>query len=122
MTQQILIVEDDPAIQEMLQARLEMEGYSLSLARDGQEALEQLERAIPSIMLLDLEMPRMNGYVLLETLEKQRPGLFLPTLVITADPHAAAKLAHKPVILFPKPFSLRVLIAAIKEIMNALDT
>ena len=121
MTKHILIVEDDYAIQEMLQARLAMEGYSLSLARDGQEAMERLETTIPSIILLDLGLPHMNGYALLEALEKQRPDLSLPVIIMTADPQEPARLAQKPVTIFPKPFALHALVAAIKKAINVKE-
>jgi DNA-binding response OmpR family regulator len=121
MTKHILIVEDDYAIQEMLQARLAMEGYSLSLARDGQEAMERLETIIPSIILLDLGLPHMNGYALLEALEKQRSDLSLPVIIMTADPQAPARLAQKPVTIFPKPFALHALVAAIKKAISVKE-
>ena len=90
MTEHILIVEDDENIRVMLQTALEMKAYSLSFARDGLEALELLQTTTPSLILLDLNLPRMNGYALLETLEKQRPELSLRIIIITADAQAAA--------------------------------
>jgi two-component system, OmpR family, response regulator MprA len=118
MTDHVLLVEDDDDILELLQTRLAMEGYSLSLARDGREALTQLETLTPSIMLLDLGLPRMNGYAVLETLEKQRPDRSFPILIITADPHAATTLAHKPVQILLKPFALRSLITLMHEMLT----
>jgi CheY-like chemotaxis protein len=118
VTKHVLIIEDHYDIQEMLQARLEIEGYSVSLARDGQEALEQIEIAIPAIILLDLSLPRMDGSAFLKALEDQRPELSLPIIIITANPQAAAKLAKKPAAILPKPFSLQSLITAIKEALT----
>jgi CheY-like chemotaxis protein len=118
MTEHILIVEDDEDIRIMLQAGLEMEGYRLSFAGDGLEALELLAAASPSLMLLDLGLPRMNGYALLEALERQRPDLPFPVIIITADTRAAVRLAQKPVKIIPKPFSLYSLFATIAETFN----
>jgi DNA-binding response OmpR family regulator len=121
MTEHILIVEDDDDIQLMLRAGLEMQHYRLSFARDGQEALELLASIPPpSIMLLDLGLPRMNGYALLEALERQRPDLSLPVIIITADPQASARLAHKRVTVVTKPFSLYALFASIEETLHAV--
>jgi DNA-binding response OmpR family regulator len=118
MTDHVLLVEDDVAIQELLQNRLAMEGYTLSLARDGREALTQLATATPSIMLLDLGLPHLNGYAVLETLAKQRPERSFPILIITADPHAATILAQQPVQILRKPFALRALITVMHDMLN----
>ena len=115
MTEHILIVEDDENIRVMLQTALEIKAYSLSFARDGLEALELLQTTTPSLILLDLNLPRMNGYALLETLEKQRPDLSLRIIIITADPQAAARLAQKPLKIILKPFSLSALFTIIVE-------
>jgi len=115
MTEHILIVEDDENIRVMLQTALEIKAYSLSFARDGLEALELLQTTTPSLILLDLNLPRMNGYALLETLEKQRPDLSLRIIIITADPQAAARLAQKPLKIILKPFSLSALFTIIAE-------
>jgi CheY-like chemotaxis protein len=118
MTEHILIVEDDEDIRFMLQAALETETYSLSFARDGLEALEELQTTSPSLMLLDLGLPRMNGYALLDALEKWQPDLSFPIIVITADPQAEARLARKPVRVVPKPFSLNALLALVREMLK----
>ena len=126
MTEHILIVEDDENIRVMLQTALEMKGYSLRFAGDGLEALELLQTTTPSLILLDLNLPRLNGYALLETLEKQRPDLSLRIIIITADLQATARLARKPVKIVLKPFSLHALFAIIEETLkvgkeNAID-
>lgn len=118
MTEHILIVEDDENIRVMLQTALEMKGYSLRFAGDGLEALELLQTTTPSLILLDLNLPRLNGYALLETLEKQRPDLSLRIIIITADLQATARLARKPVKIVLKPFSLHALFAIIEEMLK----
>lgn len=101
LSRHVLIVEDYYAIREALKASLELNGYSVSLAQDGLEALALLENLTPSIVLLNLNLPRMDGYTLLETLEKQRPDLSLPIIVISGDPQAATRLAQKSYKLVP---------------------
>jgi CheY-like chemotaxis protein len=118
MSKHVLIVEDHHAIQEVLKFSLERKGYSVSLAEDGLEALALLENTNPSIMLLNLNLPRMDGYTLLETLEKQRPDLSLPIIIISGDPQAATRLAHKPFKIIPKPFPLHSLLTIIQETLN----
>ena len=81
----ILVVDDDDAIREGLQLLLELSGYSVVTARDGVEALETLNQQIPALVLLDLTMPRLDGFGLARELERRhlRPGL--PIIVLTAD-------------------------------------
>jgi DNA-binding response OmpR family regulator len=69
-------------------------------------------------MLLDLGLPDLNGYAVLETLEKQSPDRSFPILIIMADPHAATTLAHKPVQILLKPFALRSLITVMHDMLN----
>lgn len=118
MSKHVLIVEDQYAIQEVLKFSLEMQGYSVSLVEDGLAALAFLENTNPSIMLLNLNLPRMDGYTLLEALEKQRPDLSLPIIIISGDPQAASKLAQKPFKIVPKPFPFHSLLSIIQETLK----
>ena len=64
----ILIVDDDPGCLEAVALTLSLEGYLVLQARDGLEALRQLEKATPALVLLDLQMPRVDGWTLLAQL------------------------------------------------------
>ena len=78
----ILVADDDPYIQEALQDRLETLGYRVSLAADGQQALEILEHKDPQLILLDIEMPGMKGLDVLK--EIRRRECDIPVIMITA--------------------------------------
>ena len=78
----ILVADDDPYIQEALQDRLETLGYRVSLAADGQQALELLEHQGPQLVLLDIEMPGMKGLDVLK--EIRRKEMDIPVIMITA--------------------------------------
>jgi CheY-like chemotaxis protein len=119
VAEHILIVEDDENIRDMLQSALEMKAYRLSFARDGLEALELLQTIAPSLILLDLHLPRMDGYAVLETLEKQWPELSHRIIIITADAQAAARLARKSIKIIPKPFSLHAIYVLIEETLKS---
>ncbi len=114
MVKHVMIVEDHIEIQMILRTRLELAGYSTSCARDGLEALELLENVTPDVILLDLGLPRMDGYAFLATLEQRKLIVSFPVIVLTADKQAALKLADKPVKVFTKPFSFHHLVAAIQ--------
>ncbi|HYN87372.1 MAG TPA: response regulator, partial [Ardenticatenaceae bacterium] len=69
MNAKVLVVEDDVGLQETLAAVLEFEGYEVLIARDGIEALEVLGNGIPGLILLDLMMPRMDGFAFVKELQ-----------------------------------------------------
>jgi DNA-binding NtrC family response regulator len=78
----ILVADDDPYIQEALQDRLETLGYRVSLAGDGQQALEILEHKDPQLILLDIEMPGMKGLDVLKEIRRRQNDI--PVIMITA--------------------------------------
>ncbi|MGH7230234.1 MAG: sigma-54-dependent transcriptional regulator [Nitrospiraceae bacterium] len=88
MKQRILVVDDDSDIVMTLKDRLNSLGYETLTASDGMLALQTIEREIPSLMLLDLEMPRLSGLELLKKLsqgrQSHRDGYDLPVIVMTA--------------------------------------
>src|SRR5258705_4738235 len=67
----ILVTDDDPGMREALQITLESEGYVVLLAGDGQEALQLLMKEHPDLMLLDLMMPGLNGWELIDILSRK---------------------------------------------------
>lgn len=78
----IIVADDDPYIQEALQDRLETLGYRVSLAADGQQALEILEHKDPQLILLDIEMPGMKGLDVLKEIRRRESDI--PVIMITA--------------------------------------
>jgi signal transduction histidine kinase/CheY-like chemotaxis protein len=81
---QVLIVEDDAALREMLRRMLEMEKWTVAEAENGLAGLERVRAAMPSVILLDLLMPVMDGFQMLVELRKQEEWRQIPVVVITA--------------------------------------
>jgi len=99
----ILVVDDDDAIRTLLLTILRRRGLSVDTARHGAEALERLERCRYSVMLLDLMMPLVNGWQVLEQIGKYEPSLRPVVVVLTAgtepldvDPNLVAGSIRKP--------------------------
>ncbi len=65
----VLIVDDEPSIRETVGFILEMEGFRVAMAEDGEQALEQVRRLHPPVMLLDAMMPRRDGYDVCRTIK-----------------------------------------------------
>ena len=80
--EKILIVDDEPDTILILQDRLEMEGYEVATATDGTEALELIDQDLPDLVLLDIQMPHLDGIETLTHLHEKYPGLLV--LMLTA--------------------------------------
>lgn len=91
MAKTIMIVDDDPGLRESLAQLLELEGYPAVEAHDGQDALDKILSPVPALILLDIMMPRMNGYLFAEELERRGLRREIPIIVLTADGRAREK-------------------------------
>lgn len=94
MDRPVLVVDDDQGMQETLEAVLALEGYRVVVASDGLEALDKLGDGLPRLVLLDLVMPRMDGFAFAEELERRGLRSKLPLIVLTADGRAGEKAAR----------------------------
>jgi len=79
----VLLVEDDPMIIDMYKMRLEEEGYDVLLTDKGSEAIELAEKEKPSIILLDIILPEIDGFSILQTLKSKIKTKNLPVLLLT---------------------------------------
>ena len=84
----ILVVEDDPAVLRVVVRALEVEGYAVASARNGAEALTEVESDRPLLILLDMHMPVMDGWRFKQALGQR--GLDVPIVVMTAAVNAAS--------------------------------
>ncbi len=80
--EKILIVDDEPDTSLILQDRLEMEGYEVVTATDGYNALELIDQDLPDLVLLDIQMPQLDGIATLTHLQEKYPGMLV--LMLTA--------------------------------------
>jgi chemotaxis protein histidine kinase CheA/ActR/RegA family two-component response regulator len=80
----VLVVDDSPSVRRVVSGMLKANGWEVQTARDGVEALEAIARQIPVAVLLDIEMPRMDGYELMATVRSQEQYRHLPLIVLTS--------------------------------------
>lgn len=79
----IMLVEDDAILVEMYQAKFELEGHDVQVANNGEECLELLDSYTPELILLDILMPKINGFHVLKEIKK-RPNLRqIPVILLT---------------------------------------
>lgn len=112
--QRILVVDDDDAIRALLQTVLRRRGFRADGARNGIDALEQLAARSHALLILDLMMPRMNGYELLDHLSRQpmmtRPRVLVLTAGLGARPLPADLASNLVIGLVHKPFDIEMLV------------
>ncbi len=117
----ILLVDDDPAVRDALTEVLHSEHYEVVPAGDGREALTQFTATQPDLVLLDLSLPRMEGWAAFAAMEKRRP--FTPVVVITARPHQYERAVGAGIdAIMEKPLDLPRLLAAIAQLLNETRT
>jgi DNA-binding response OmpR family regulator len=113
MTAQILIADDDPSIRGLLKLVVERAGYTVDLARDGAEALQKIENGSHLLVLLDLQMPRVNGFDVVEALrgKAHRPVV----LVVTAMPASMVSRLDPALVhgVIRKPFDIELVGAVV---------
>jgi len=119
----ILVVDDEIDIVELLMLRLKINSYLVDSALDGIEALERVEKRKPDLILLDIKMPRLNGYKVTKKLRSEDETKDIPILILTALSEYTSDVAEQCLSLgvqgvFYKPFDTTELLSKIRECLN----
>ena len=110
----VLIVEDDEDLRQIVQWVLEDEGFMVETAKDGREALDRAMARKPSLVLLDMALPIIDGYGVAAGLHETY-GDTITILTMTADGHAAEKAKRVGAIGYvSKPFELDTLVNSVR--------
>jgi chemosensory pili system protein ChpA (sensor histidine kinase/response regulator) len=118
----VLVVDDSLTVRRVTQRLLQREGFRVALAADGLQALEMLQQEIPSVVLSDIEMPRMDGFDLARNIRSEPTLAHLPIIMITS--RIAAKHREHAMRLgvnhyLGKPYAEDELVALIRECAKA---
>ena len=121
MPSRVLIVEDEPDIRELVVHHLKREGYQVSAASSGEEALRQVQAAPPDLVILDLMMPAMNGLEVCRRLRQDPSTVSLPIVMLTAkgdevDRVLGLEIGADDYIV--KPFSPKELLARVRAVLR----
>ena len=120
MSKKILIADDEPSIVVALEYLLQRSGYEVYLARNGEEALGQIEARLPDLVLLDVMMPLRSGYEVCRRIREQPEWQHIKIVMLSAkgrDAEVAKGLASGADAYVTKPFSTRELVATIKKLL-----
>ena len=118
----ILIVDDDPAIRIPLSMKLRSVGFHVLEATDGIEALQQLQAGPADLAIIDVGMPRMDGYTLCQRLRENERTRATPVIILTAQDLSVpadviAKIGQH--VLVNKPFSPREIVQMVRQLLLA---
>lgn len=125
MTKKILIADDDPVVSKTLKTALERSGYEVDTAANGEECLQKVLINKPDLLLLDIMMPRMDGFSFLVAIKELRVltgcAPQMPVMVITGKDNEVNRnlMTHEDIkdyIL--KPFDLKELLSKIEKIFD----
>ena len=122
MTHRILIADDEPNILLSLEYLMKREGYAVSVARDGEEALQAILRDRPELVLLDVMMPKKTGFEVCQEVRANDAARETLILMLTAkgrDTDVAKGLGSGADAYMTKPFSTKELVQKVREMLEA---
>jgi CheY-like chemotaxis protein len=113
----ILVVDDDPSIRRMIVAALKRDGYVFHEAPNGKEALDLMRREHPNVVVLDLMMPILSGWDVLQARELEPDLKKIPVIIISANraPEVATAVDKGICAFLPKPFDIGALSALVRS-------
>ncbi|MFT7222787.1 MAG: chemosensory pili system protein ChpA (sensor histidine kinase/response regulator) [Cellvibrionaceae bacterium] len=120
----VMVVDDSVTVRKVTTRLLEREGYDVITARDGVDAMNTLIDTVPNIMLLDIEMPRMDGFEVARNVRSRRDLVNLPIIMITSrtgEKHRQRGLESGADIYMGKPYQERQLLENIRELIGDIE-
>jgi CheY-like chemotaxis protein len=112
----VLVVDDDPSIRATIAEILDLEGYPVATAKNGEEALASVDREMPHVILLDMRMPVLDGWGFAEAF-RARYGTLSPVVVMTAAESAQQWCDEIGAnACLPKPFGLDEMLAITEQV------
>lgn len=124
MARKILVVDDERHIVRLVQVNLEKVGYQVVTAYDGVEALEQVAKERPDMIILDVMMPRMDGFEVLKKLQADSQTRDIPVIMLTAkaqDADIFRGWSSGVSSYLTKPFNPRELLTFVQRIFQSLE-
>ena len=119
MAKKILVVDDDQTNVKIVQSRLEATGYQVVVALDGDEGLLKAKLEKPDLIILDIQMPRMNGYTFINELKKIQTLKSTPVIVLTAHETMQPIFSLKGVKGYlVKPLNINILLEKMTQVLT----
>ena len=116
MSKKILVIDDDPTLIKMVKPFLEAHGFLVTTAGDGDEGIAEIKRGVPDLIVLDVQMPKMNGYTFIFEMKRIPGTKNIPIIVLTAKEGMAEIFKVEGVKEYvTKPFNPDVLLSNINK-------
>ena len=114
----VMVVEDEPAIRSLLCMTLEYENYHVEAAGDGQEALDRVEQVRPDAILLDLMLPTMDGWALIDALNERPQTDGIPIIAVSATQRYHDVGERGVQAFLSKPFDVDTLLIVLADVLQ----
>ena len=121
MAKEVLIIDDEPNICSVVSQFLEKKGFTTITANSGKEGIEIANQLVPDLILLDINMPEMDGFEVLVKLKNDQKTMSIPVVMLTGRGDEIAKLSASALsseYYITKPFDLEELNSKIKQILK----
>lgn len=122
MGKHVLIAEDEPHLVESLTFILGRQGYEVTTALDGEAALQQILAAAPDLVILDVMLPKVNGFDILKKIRASETLRSLPVVILTAKGQRQDRATAEDIgvdIFLTKPFSNKEVVQAVKTLIGS---
>ncbi len=120
MSKIILVVDDEPIVVEIAKRKLQERGFEVVTASNGEEAVAQLRLKTPQLIILDIQMPKMNGYTFMIEKAKNPEWIDLPVIVLTAYNEMEPLFKRHGVKAYLlKPLKLQELLDNVTEVLGS---
>jgi CheY-like chemotaxis protein len=120
----ILVADDEPDIRQLIAFTLQLGGHEITQAANGSEAVELTQQTQPDLIIMDVRMPKMNGYEACQIIKKTEDTQHIPIVFLSAkgqDEDVTAGITIGAVAYIVKPFSPQELMQHINDILNNTD-
>ena len=124
MSKTVLVVDDEPMTRDLLRLMLERVNFKVIEAEDGMDAIEKAKTMKPDAIILDVMMPRMDGYAVCKTLRSEEETEHLPVLMLSAKTSPAAieqGFAAGATKYLSKPIGHKQLVAHVNEVLDNIS-
>jgi len=122
MTHSVLVVDDEPNIVLSLEFLMKNEGHEVRVAKDGAEAISAFQEKVPDLVLLDIMVPKLDGYAVCESIRANPDWQHVPIIILTAKGRETEKekgLSAGADDFVTKPFSTRDVVERVEKLLSA---
>lgn len=118
MSSRVLVVEDDESMRELLRLHLTNAGYAVDVAEDGIQAGYAVLKAIPQVIICDVDMPHMNGFELIAALRAEESLPQIPVIFVTSHEEGAPRAVELGCDFLTKPLLVDELLTAVRRALD----